>query len=175
MKLLKFSCFKTEWGWIAVVGSAEGLFRTILPALDERAAINTVTWGIRASREEGEFTEVRQTFIDYFKGKKVEFRFPVDLGLLGCTDFQRDVWEASARIPYGQLRSYGWIANEIDRPLAPRAVGQALGVNQLPIIIPCHRVVRSDGSLGGFSGGLHWKKKLIELENAVFISSSLLL
>lgn len=169
MKLLKFSCFKTEWGWIAVVGSSEGLFRTILPAPDETTAVNNVTWGIKARQEDDEFTEVRQAFIDYFKGRKVEFRFPVDLELLGCTDFQWDVWEATVRIPYGQLRSYGWIADEIGRPRAARAVGQALGVNQLPIIIPCHRVVRFDGSLGGFSGGLHWKEELLRLEESEFM------
>ena len=79
------------------------------------------------------------------------------------------MWEATARIPYGQLRSYGWIANEIGRPRAARAVGNALGSNRLPIIIPCHRVVSYDGSLGGFSGGLHWKEELLELEESVFI------
>ena len=167
MKLLKFACFKTERGWVAVMSSPAGLFRTTLPAPDEMSAIDAITRGASASREEGEFTEVKQTFIDYFRGRKVEFRFPVDPG--ACTDFQRDVWEAASRIPYGQLRSYGWLANEIGRPRAARAVGQALGANRLPIIIPCHRVVRSDGGLGGFSGGLHWKEKLIELEKAVFV------
>ena len=110
------------------------------------------------------FTAVKHTLIDYFKGKQIEFPFPIDLDLEGCTGFQRDVWEVTSKIPYGQLRSYGWIAAEIGRPQAARAVGQALGINRLPIIVPCHRVIRSDGSLGGFSGGLHWKKKLIELE-----------
>ncbi len=169
MELLKFSCFKTEWGWVAVMSSPAGLFRTTLPAPDERSAIDTITRGISASREEDDFTEVKHALIDYFKGDQTELLFPIDLGLEGCTPFQKDVWEATARIPYGQLRSYGWIANEIGRPLAPRAVGQALGSNRLPIIITCHRVVRSDGSLGGFSGGLHWKEGLIELERAVFV------
>ena len=108
--------------------------------------------------------------MDYFKGGRVKFSFPIDLDLEGCTGFQRDVWEATSRIPYGQLRSYGWIAAEIGRSHAARAVGQALGTNRLPIIIPCHRVVRSDGSLGGFSGGLHWKEELIKLEGATFLT-----
>ena len=169
MKLLRFSCFKTEWGWIAVMSSPAGLCRTTLPASDETSAIDAITRGVSASRGEDDLTEVKHALIDYFKGDQTELLFPIDLDLEGCTPFQRDVWEATARIPYGQLRSYGWIANEIGRPLAPRAVGQALGSNRLPIIIPCHRVVRSDGSLGGFSGGLHWKEGLLELERSVFM------
>jgi O-6-methylguanine DNA methyltransferase len=166
---LKFACFNTEWGWIAAMSSPDGLCRTILPRSDEKSAIDAVTQRMDAIRDEGSFTEVKRSLIKYFKGKRMKFAFPLDLNLEGCTDFQRDVWEANARIPYGQLRSYGWIAAEIGRPGSARAVGQALGANRLPIIIPCHRVVRSDGSLGGFSGGLHWKEELIRLEQAVFM------
>ncbi len=166
---LKFACFNTEYGWIAVMGSPAGLCRTTLPAPDERSAITAVTREIEADRQETAFTAVKDALIDYFKGKRVEFVFPTDPGLEGCTRFQKDVWEATSRIPYGQLRCYGWIAAQIGRPQAARAVGQALGANRLPIIVPCHRVLRSDGSLGGFSGGLHWKEKLIELEKAVFV------
>jgi len=169
MEGLKFTCFKTEWGWLAVMSSPGGLFRTTLPLPDEMSAISAITQGVSASREETEFIEVKQIFTHYFKGEKVEFRFPVDLGLGGRTQFQQDVWEAASRIPYGQLRSYGWLAAEIGRPRAARAVGQALGANRLPIVIPCHRIVRSDGSLGGFSGGLHWKVELIKMEKALLI------
>lgn len=165
---LSFACFDTEWGWIAVMGSSAGLCRTTLPMPDEKSAIKAITRGVSAIRREEAFTDIKNVLINYFRGQRVEFLFPMDLALEGGTSFQRDVWEATSRIPYGQLRSYGWIAAEIGRPRAPRAVGQALGVNRIPIIIPCHRVVRSDGSLGGFSGGLHWKKKLIQLEKAVF-------
>lgn len=166
---LKFSCFETDRGWVAVMGSSAGLCRTTLPAPDEKTAINVVTHGVNASRREEDFTTVKTALIDYFRGDPVELLFPIDLKLEGCTDFQQDVWETTARIPYGQLRSYGWIASQIGREQAARAVGQALGANRLPIIVPCHRVVRADGSLGGFSGGLHWKEELIELEKAVFI------
>jgi methylated-DNA-[protein]-cysteine S-methyltransferase len=166
---LSYDCFITGWGWIAIMGSFVGLCRTTLPMPDEKSAIEAVTHGVSATRSEEAFADVKHALINYFKGEPVELLFPLDLDLEGCTDFQRDVWEATSRIPYGKLRSYGWIAAEIGRPLAPRAVGQALGANRIPIVIPCHRVVRSDGSLGGFSGGLHWKEKLIQLENAVFI------
>ncbi len=167
---LRFACFNTQWGWIAVIGSLAGLCRTTLPAPDERSAIEAITRGVTARRAENDFIEIRRALMDYFRGERVEFSSPVDLELEGCTGFQQDVWQATARISYGQLRSYGWIASEIGRPRAARAVGQALGANRLPIIIPCHRVIRSDGSLGGFSGGLHWKEELIKLEEAVFLA-----
>lgn len=167
---LRVTCFNTQWGWIAVVGSSAGLCRTTLPAPDERSAIEAITRGVTTRRAEDDFIEIRRALMDYFRGERVKFSFPIDLDLEGCTGFQRDVWEATSKIPYGQLRSYGRIAAEIGRPCAARAVGQALGANRLPIIIPCHRVVRSDGSLGGFSGGLHWKEELIKLEGAAFLA-----
>ena len=167
---LQFTCFNTEWGWIAAMSSPTGLCRTILPAPDERSAVNAITRGVEASRQEAALGKIKDTLINYFKGNQAQFLFPIDLDLEGYTCFQKDVWETTASIPYGQLRSYGAIAAAISRPQAARAVGQALGVNRLPIIIPCHRVIRSDGSLGGFSGGLHWKKKLIQLEKAAFAS-----
>jgi methylated-DNA-[protein]-cysteine S-methyltransferase len=166
---MEFACFNTEWGWIAVMASPAGLCRTTLPAPDEESAMNAAIRDVSAIRQEAAFREVRYALTNYFKGQRSEFLFTIDLDLSGCTSFQRDVWEATRNIPYGQLRCYGWIAAEIGRPKAARAVGQALGANRLPIVIPCHRVVRSDGSLGGFSGGLYWKQRLIELERAVLV------
>lgn len=81
------------------------------------------------------------------------------------TDFQKKVWRAIQKIPYGQTRSYAWIARQIGKPKAMRAVGQACGANPLPLIIPCHRVVASNGKIGGFTGGLFWKKRLLALES----------
>jgi len=80
------------------------------------------------------------------------------------TTFQQAVWRAAMAIPYGETRSYSWIAKRIKNPKAGRAVGQALGVNPIPIIIPCHRVIDATGGLGGFSGGLGMKKRLLALE-----------
>lgn len=80
------------------------------------------------------------------------------------TEFQREVWLATASIPYGEVRSYAWLAEEIGRPKAVRAVAQALGANPLLLFVPCHRVLRSNGDLGGFSCGVEWKSKLLALE-----------
>jgi len=98
----------------------------------------------------------------YFAGERVTFHLPLDLPQ--TTDFQQAVWKETAKIPYGETRSYAWIARRIGRPRAARAVGQALGANPVPVIIPCHRVISSAGTLGGFSGGLSMKRYLLGVE-----------
>ncbi len=103
---------------------------------------------------------------DYLDGGREQFDLPVDLEAL--TEFQRVVLDATAQIPRGQVTSYGEIARRIGRPQAARAVGQALGKNPVPIVIPCHRVIAGDGRLGGYSGGggLQSKTHLLRLEGA---------
>ena len=96
------------------------------------------------------------------KGAKPRALPPLDL--TGATPFQRAVWRQLQLIPAGQTRSYAAIARAIGRPRAARAVGAACGANPIPLLIPCHRVIASDGSLGGFSGGLDWKRRLLALE-----------
>ena len=100
---------------------------------------------------------------DYFAGRRREFE--LDLAPFG-TDFQLRVWRALQAIPYGALRNYGDIARAIGQPGAARAVGGAIGSNPLPIVIPCHRVIASDGTIGGYSGGLAIKHRLLALEGA---------
>jgi methylated-DNA-[protein]-cysteine S-methyltransferase len=100
----------------------------------------------------------------YFAGKRRAFDLPIDERLM--RPFQRSVLRAAQTIPAGQLASYGEIARRIGRPRASRAVGQALGHNPMPIVIPCHRVVSSGGGLGGYTGGLQIKKKLLKMEGA---------
>ena len=98
----------------------------------------------------------------YFDGQRKRFHLPLDLS--GATEFQRSIYERLTDIPYGRVVSYGDIADEIGVAGAARAVGQAVGANPLPIVIPCHRVVRSDGRLGGYSGGLRRKVALLNVE-----------
>jgi methylated-DNA-[protein]-cysteine S-methyltransferase len=98
----------------------------------------------------------------YAKGKFVRWEIPIELS--SGTIFQRQVWLALTNIPYGETRSYGWIAKQIGKPKASRAVGAACGGNPLPILVPCHRVIASDGSIGGFGGGLPMKWRLLALE-----------
>lgn len=109
------------------------------------------------------YPKLEEDFKYYFKGKKINFK-NYQLDLSEVTYFQKKVLTATLNIPYGETRSYKWVANYIGNPRAYRAVGQALHNNPLPIIIPCHRIIRENGQLGGFSRGLHWKKKLLNLE-----------
>lgn len=118
-------------------------------------------------RKKGEpaLEHLRQTVTqldEYFAGKRREFS--LRLAPKG-TEFQRQVWAELARIPYGKTLSYGELAKKIKRPLAVRAVGTANGRNPLSIVIPCHRVIASDGTLGGYAGGLERKKILLALES----------
>lgn len=92
-------------------------------------------------------------------------RVRIDLDLRGRTDFERDVWQKALEIPRGEVRPYGWVAAEIGRPRAVRAVGTALGHNPVPLIVPCHRVVRADGTIGQYSlGGPHNKRTILAAE-----------
>ena len=112
--------------------------------------------------DEGFDDAVRQLG-EYFAGDRTEF--DLDLALVG-TAFQRRVWEALLTIPYGETRSYGEIARQIGSPGAFRAVGLANGHNPIGIIVPCHRVIGSNGSLTGYGGGLDRKRALLELEKS---------
>jgi methylated-DNA-[protein]-cysteine S-methyltransferase len=99
---------------------------------------------------------------EYLAGSRKSFELPLDFS--GATTFQRQIFERLMHIPCGRIVSYGDIADELGDPGAARAVGQAVGANPLPIIVPCHRVVRSDGKLGGYSGGLQRKVTLLGVE-----------
>jgi O-6-methylguanine DNA methyltransferase len=112
-------------------------------------------------------SDVVDRLLRYFKGYKVSF--PDELDLSDATDFQRRVWEVTRRIPYGETRSYTWVAEHAGNLKAVRAVGQALGANPLPIVIPCHRVLKRDGGLGGYTGGLELKRYLLWLEASAFM------
>lgn len=103
----------------------------------------------------------------YLAGQRAAFDLPIDIGSL--TTFQRDVLMTVMKVPRGEVTTYGDLAKRIGRPKAARAVGQALGNNPIPIVIPCHRVLTSDGSLGGYSGreGVKTKEKLLRLEGAL--------
>lgn len=98
----------------------------------------------------------------YFAGEEVSFS--PQLRFLSGTEFEKRVWAAIREIPFGETRSYKWVAEKAGSPGAVRAAGQALGKNPIPIVVPCHRVIESNGSLGGYSSGIEIKRRLLDLE-----------
>jgi methylated-DNA-[protein]-cysteine S-methyltransferase len=116
----------------------------------------------RFSAEDALLQQVQAAVLDYFHSRRPLDAFPLDLER--GTAFQREVWQALAAIPFGQTRSYGEVARAIGKERASRAVGHACGRNPVVLLIPCHRVVAAGGGLGGFTGGLHLKRALLELE-----------
>ncbi|MCY4525643.1 MAG: methylated-DNA--[protein]-cysteine S-methyltransferase [Anaerolineaceae bacterium] len=135
-------------------GGTEDDFRALLPS---RA---------KSRRNPDSLREARKQLDAYFGGSRVRFRLPVDLGEM--TRFQQRVLRRASAIPGGGLRSYGHIARGVGAPRASRPVGQALGRNPVPVVVPCHRVVGSDGKLTGYSGasGIESKRWLLRLEGA---------
>jgi len=114
--------------------------------------------------------ETARQLREYFGGRRTAFDLPFDLD---APRFTRAVLEAVAEIPFGETLSYAEIAGAVGNPRAARAVGQAVGSNRLPLVIPCHRVLATGGGLGGFGGGLRWKRYLLELEGSLSGSGSL--
>ena len=99
---------------------------------------------------------------EYFEQGRRNFSFRTVF--IEGTAFEQAVWECLKEIPYGETRTYKWIAGRIGKPLASRAVGNALGKNPIPVIFPCHRIIESDGSIGGYTPGVDIKRRLLEIE-----------
>jgi len=116
-------------------------------------------------RSEVAFADVREQLEQYFAGERVDFELPLNLD--GATPFRRRVWTALLEIPYGATVSYGELARRLEVPTATRAVGAANGSNPISIIVPCHRVIGSAGSLTGYAGGLDRKRYLLRHEAEV--------
>lgn len=159
-----FYVFETRMGWVGIAGREGSVSDLRLPKPTRSEAVLAISEGTseRPVESKDDFLGIANDIGDYFSGRRVEIRCGVDLS--EYTEFQRTVWSKAREIPYGETRSYGWIADKIGCASGSRAVGQAMAANPVPVIVPCHRVVRSDGGLGGFSCGLRWKVRLLELE-----------
>lgn len=163
---LRYITLATAMGWVGILSSVRGLRRLSLPQPSAQGALELLGSNLsHATRSPHQFEDIAKRLRSYFNGEKSAF--PDELDLSRATHFKQKVWQSTRLIPYGETRSYRWVAEQIGKPTAMRAVGQALAQNPLPIIIPCHRVVRSNGKLGGYSGGLEMKKRLLFLETSV--------
>jgi methylated-DNA-[protein]-cysteine S-methyltransferase len=166
---LNYLIFSSRLGWLGVLGSQKGLRRLVLPRSSPEQVLHLLTEPTMeqhdqslSEAEAGYFGDLPDRIRGYLAGKVVSFSDKLDLSWASL--FQRSVWKVDQSIPYGETRTYAWIAGKLGMPKAARAVGQALAKNPLPIIIPCHRVICSDGSLGGFSGGQDLKRCLLGIE-----------
>jgi methylated-DNA-[protein]-cysteine S-methyltransferase len=159
---LCFARIATRIGKLLLVGERTGTGLALRGLYFDDAPHATRAVPIGAHEDASAFAEVRAQLEDYLDGKRSSF----DLKLLPHgTDFQRRVWRALAAIPYGTTTTYAELARSLGRPRAVRAVGAANGKNPLSIVVPCHRVIGTDGTLTGYAGGLPAKRHLLELES----------
>ena len=157
METWYYSCTSSPAGPLFLAASAKGLVRLEFDRRVQRFNPKKIT----LAKSDDALRPYLRELDEYFSGKRRMFSVPLDLR---GTDFQLQCWHALVRIPYGETRSYRDIAEAIGHPHAFRAVGMANNRNPIAIIVPCHRVIASDGTLCGYGGGLDLKRKLLELE-----------
>ena len=160
-RMVRFTQIPTPIGDLLATDLGDGLASFTFPNQRGAAPI-----GADWHRDPGPFREVAAAVDAYFAGEPVEFDLPLDLR---GTDLQRQVWEALLDCPYGRTTTYGEIAQQVGRPTAVRAVGGAIGRNPVAIIVPCHRVISTNGNLTGYAGGVERKRHLLALEGVLAI------
>ena len=162
-----YAIFETRFGWMGLLSSEVGLLRSTLPEDSEAECASRL--GLEscdATPEPERFADVRERLLGYFDGADVGFE-DVALDFGDAPAFHRRAWEACRTIPRGETRTYKWLAGMAGSPNAPRAAGQSMARNRIPIVVPCHRVLGSDGSLRGFGSGdtrIELKRRLLEME-----------
>jgi AraC family transcriptional regulator, regulatory protein of adaptative response / methylated-DNA-[protein]-cysteine methyltransferase len=163
---VRYCCFRTGIGAVLVAATARGLCAVKLGASAEalETMLKEELGRAQLIEDPEKLARFRDAIVAFLEGEASLARLPLDVR---GTVFQRRVWDALKRIPRGETRSYAQIAAELGAPAAVRAVGSACGANPVALAVPCHRVLRSDGALGGYAWGLERKKKLLELERAV--------
>lgn len=171
MPSAQFRVVKTAQGFVGFLATERGLRKLQLPQSSKAAAIKGLGTEARGAIESQTLMpKLADDLVRYFGGERVEFELRYDWS--GSTGFEMDVWRACARVKYGTTASYKDLAASVGSPGAARAVGTVMARNRCPLVIPCHRIVKSDGSLGGYSGpgGLEQKRRLLDLEAAVAFS-----
>lgn len=162
---LSYRVVDSPLGKLLLAATEQGMVRLAFDSENHEAVVQYLSdkVGSRMLRNEAKFDAAAKQLDEYFSGIRKYFELPLDLRL--STDFRRTVQLELGAIDYGQTRSYAEVAQRIGKPNAVRAVGTACATNPLPIVLPCHRVLRSDGTLGGYLGGLAAKRVLLDLES----------
>lgn len=152
--------------------SENGVARFILPGMKRDELISAIRYQPSAISRRN-FRDVEDSVKRYFDGERIDFNFPLDLSY--SSSFQRSVYKITKTIPYGEVKTYKWVAKKIGLTDASRAVGGALSRNPIPLLIPCHRVIREDGGMGGFTahGGIDLKMKMLKMEGAFVIPNEM--
>lgn len=161
---MKYVIFRTKWGYFGLAGTESGLYRTQLPFPEPEKIESLFLKNLpEAKFDKSYFKNLQKKLVAYFEGARVNFSRDIPITLNDFQGFSRWVLTACRTIGFGQTITYAGLAKKSKSPAASRAVGNALAKNPLPLIIPCHRVIRSDGKLGGFSapGGINMKKRLL--------------
>ena len=162
----RYYMFQCSVGWVVFLGGEKGLTRLSLKPTPEEAMEETGQDLDEATLDASWFQPMQRCVESYLEGDQRALD-EIVLDLDGTPPFFRAAWEACRGIPAGETRSYAWLAAEAGSPLAVRAAGQAMARNPWPLIIPCHRVIGSDGGLGGYgAGGLRVKAKLLQMEQS---------
>ena len=164
--MIRYATFDSPLGTLIAVASGEALNGLYF---DDQRYLPSLPAGAREDHGAPLFAQCRRQLEEYFRGERRGFELP--LAPEG-TEFQRRVWTEIARIPYGKTITYADLAKRARAPGSARAAGAATGRNPLGIIVPCHRVVGSDGSLTGYAGGIERKTRLLELEGALLLDSA---
>ena len=160
---LTYTIFSTPLGKTGVAVTPIGICRVVLSIGKESEFIKTLKMIHPSPKKKPDLLiAFEKEFHLYFSKRLKRFSFNLDIG--NGSQFQQRVWKKLLSIPYGKTRSYKWLATNINRPKASRAVGNANGKNPIPVIIPCHRVIRKNGNLGGYTGGDQIKQYLLDLE-----------
>jgi methylated-DNA-[protein]-cysteine S-methyltransferase len=156
----------TPIGTLFVAATERGLARIVYDAEPEQEVEGLArTFGLRVLRTPKPIDEARRELDEYFAGRRREFELALDLA--STAEFNRRVLGELARVPYGEVVTYGELAARAERPRAARAVGTVMNRNPLPIVLPCHRVIGASGKLVGYGGGLERKEALLRLEGAL--------
>jgi methylated-DNA-[protein]-cysteine S-methyltransferase len=160
---VSFDVADTQIGPLLLAVTERGLCRISFdPEPDRETETLARTFGVRVLRAPRELDLVRRELDEYFEGRRRDFDLPLDLR--GREGFSRDILERLSKVPYGEVTTYKSLAVEAGNPRAARAVGTIMNRNPIPIVLPCHRVVGSNGSLVGYGGGLERKRLLLDLE-----------
>jgi methylated-DNA-[protein]-cysteine S-methyltransferase len=166
MVRFKYDLFETPIGWIGLLASDKGLRKCALKPTPDQVMTELSPEVDEAEQDEEALAHIRRTLEEYSCGDRVSLD-DITLDTSDVTPFFGLAWEACRRIPAGETRSYKWLAIQAGHPNAPRAAGQAMARNRFALIVPCHRVIASDGGLGGYGGGgLGVKKRLLDMERA---------